>query len=42
MINIDPEAVGDWAERQGIPYSGYTDLARSRRCAISSANASRR
>jgi long-chain acyl-CoA synthetase len=27
MVNIDPEAVGDWAERQGIPYSGYTDLA---------------
>ena len=27
MINIDVEAVGDWAERRGIPYSGYTDLA---------------
>jgi long-chain acyl-CoA synthetase len=27
MVNIDVEAVGDWAERQGIPYSGYTDLA---------------
>jgi len=21
------QAVGDWAERRGIPYSGYTDLA---------------
>lgn len=28
MINIDLEAVGSWAERRGIPYSGYTDLAR--------------
>ena len=27
MINIDMPAVGDWAERRGIPYSGYTDLA---------------
>ncbi len=27
MINIDVQAVGDWAERHGIPYSGYTDLA---------------
>ncbi|HEY2628444.1 MAG TPA: AMP-binding protein [Usitatibacter sp.] len=27
MLNIDVEAVGDWAERRGIPYSGYTDLA---------------
>ena len=27
MINIDVDAVGDWAERRGIPYSGYTDLA---------------
>lgn len=27
FINIDLEAVGNWAERQGIPYSGYTDLA---------------
>ena len=27
MINIDVEAVGDWAERRGIPYAGYTDLA---------------
>ena len=27
MINIDAQAVGDWAERQGIPYSGYNDLA---------------
>jgi long-chain acyl-CoA synthetase len=27
MINIDVQAVGDWAERRGLPYSGYTDLA---------------
>ncbi len=27
FINIDISAVGNWAERRGIPYSGYTDLA---------------
>jgi long-chain acyl-CoA synthetase len=27
FINIDLEAVGNWAERRGIAYSGYTDLA---------------
>jgi len=27
FINIDPEAVGNWAEKRGMPYSGYTDLA---------------
>ncbi len=27
MINIDIEAVGNWAEREGIAYSGYMDLA---------------
>ncbi|MBK9676810.1 MAG: AMP-binding protein [Betaproteobacteria bacterium] len=27
FINIDMSAVGNWAERRGIPYSGYTDLA---------------
>ncbi|MBK8323123.1 MAG: AMP-binding protein [Betaproteobacteria bacterium] len=27
MVNIDVQAVGDWAERRGIPYSGYQDLA---------------
>jgi long-chain acyl-CoA synthetase len=27
MINIDFEAVGNWAERRNLPYSGYTDLA---------------
>ncbi|NYT65442.1 AMP-binding protein [Alcaligenaceae bacterium] len=27
FINIDLEAVGNWAERQGLPYAGYTDLA---------------
>ncbi|MBC7857502.1 MAG: AMP-binding protein [Burkholderiaceae bacterium] len=27
FINIDIEAVGNWAERRGIAYAGYTDLA---------------
>jgi long-chain acyl-CoA synthetase len=27
IINIDIAAVGDWAERRNLPYSGYTDLA---------------
>jgi hypothetical protein len=27
FINIDFEAVGNWAERKGLPYAGYTDLA---------------
>ena len=27
FINIDYEAVGNWAERQNIPYGGYVDLA---------------
>ena len=27
FINIDLEAVGNWAERQGLPYAGYVDLA---------------
>lgn len=27
MINIDFEAVGNWAERRNLPYTGYTDLA---------------
>ncbi len=27
FVNIDIEAVGNWAERRGIAYSGYTDLA---------------
>ncbi len=27
FINIDFEAVGNWAERKGMAYSGYTDLA---------------
>ena len=27
FINIDPEAVGNWAEKRHMPYSGYTDLA---------------
>ena len=27
FINIDLGAVGNWAERRNLPYSGYTDLA---------------
>ncbi len=27
FINIDLEAVGDWAERRGIPYASYQELA---------------
>ncbi|HEX6295675.1 MAG TPA: AMP-binding protein [Burkholderiales bacterium] len=27
FINIDPDAVGNWAEKRNMPYSGYTDLA---------------
>jgi long-chain acyl-CoA synthetase len=27
FINIDPDAVGNWAEKRNLPYSGYTDLA---------------
>jgi long-chain acyl-CoA synthetase len=27
FLNIDMGAVGNWAERRGIAYSGYTDLA---------------
>ena len=27
FINIDLEAVGNWAERRGLPYTSYTDLA---------------
>jgi long-chain acyl-CoA synthetase len=27
FVNIDLEAVGNWAERRHLPYSGYADLA---------------
>jgi long-chain acyl-CoA synthetase len=27
FINIDAEAVGNWAEKRNMPYSGYIDLA---------------
>ena len=27
FLNIDLQAVGNWAERRGIAYSGYTDLS---------------
>ncbi len=31
FINIDFDAVGNWAERRGLPYGGYVDLARQAR-----------
>jgi long-chain acyl-CoA synthetase len=27
FINIDMAAIGNWAERRNLPYTGYTDLA---------------
>ena len=27
FLNIDIDAVGNWAEKRNLPYSGYTDLA---------------
>ena len=30
LVNIDFAAVGNWAERQGITYTNYTDLAGKR------------
>jgi long-chain acyl-CoA synthetase len=27
FVNIDPDAIGNWAEKRNMPYSGYTDLA---------------
>jgi long-chain acyl-CoA synthetase len=27
FVNIDMPAVGNWAERRNLPYSGYADLA---------------
>jgi long-chain acyl-CoA synthetase len=27
FINMDMEAVGNWAEKRGLPYAGYVDLA---------------
>ncbi|MBM3511455.1 MAG: long-chain fatty acid--CoA ligase [Alphaproteobacteria bacterium] len=30
LINIDLEAVGNWAERRGLTYTSYTDLATRR------------
>jgi len=27
LVNIDMAAIGNWAERRNLPYSGYTDLA---------------
>jgi len=27
FLNIDMDAVGNWAERRGLPYAGYVDLA---------------
>ena len=27
FVNIDADAIGNWAEKRNMPYSGYTDLA---------------
>ncbi|HWQ39506.1 MAG TPA: AMP-binding protein [Burkholderiales bacterium] len=27
FVNIDMQAVGNWAEKRGLPYAGYVDLA---------------
>jgi long-chain acyl-CoA synthetase len=27
LVNIDFDAVGSWAEKHGVPYAGYTELA---------------
>ena len=35
FVNIDMEAVGNWAERRNLPYAGYTDLGRRSRGAAS-------
>ncbi|MES2149689.1 MAG: AMP-binding protein [Pseudomonadota bacterium] len=32
FINIDIEAVGNWAERRNLAYAGYTDLAAHAQC----------
>ncbi len=29
LLNIDREVVGNWAERRGVPYAGYADLAQN-------------
>jgi len=29
LLNIDAEVVGSWAERRGVPYAGYADLAQN-------------
>jgi long-chain acyl-CoA synthetase len=26
FVDIDPEAVGNWADKQGLSYTGFTDL----------------
>ena len=31
FINIDFDAVGNWAEKRNLPYAGYTDLAQQAR-----------
>ena len=43
FVNIDFEAVGNWAEKRNLPYAGYTDLAQQARGARADrATASRR
>ena len=35
FVNIDLEAVGNWAEKRNLPYGGYTDLSQKPRGAAS-------
>ena len=30
FINIDMQAVGNWAEKRNLPYGGYTDLSQKK------------
>ena len=39
FINIDMQAVGNWAEKRNLPYGGYTDLSQKKEVWSSSATA---
>ena len=42
MLNIDPDVVGNWAQRRQVAYSGYTDLSQNARVAALVADEVRR
>ena len=42
MLNIDPDVVGNWAQRRGVAYSGYTDLSQNAQVAALIADEVRR